>query len=62
MDLIFLIVGIFLIVTGAKRKDVNGNRTSGGITMLTIGIVITIIGTLIFSTSFIIGYNAASHH
>jgi len=39
-------IGIVLIVLGAKMKGPYGQRSGGGIAMLTIGIVIIIVGAI----------------
>jgi len=56
MDFILLLAGITFIVVGARRKDENGSRTGAGIAMLTIGIVMTIFGTIWFGTGFVIAF------
>lgn len=53
------IVGIVLIVVGAKSKDDSGQRSGGGIAMLSIGIVLTVIGAILFSLGFIGGFVAS---
>lgn len=56
MDILLLGIGIALIVFGAQRKDVNGERTGGGIAMMTIGVVITVFGAVLATLGFIIGF------
>ena len=59
MDLILLIIGIVLTVLGARMKDPSGQRSGGGIAMLTIGIVITVIGAIWFFLGFMVGFIAS---
>ena len=59
-DILFLIVGVAMILAGAKMKDASNQRTGGGIAVLTIGIVLLALGTLMLCWGFLVGYAGAT--
>lgn len=59
MDAVLLLIGIGLLVIGAKKRDDAGHRTGGGIAALVIGTVVTSIGAAIFTITFIVAFFVA---
>jgi len=59
MDIILVIVGVILVVLGAKKKEPDGSRSGGGLTMIIIGAVCLGIGMIFFITTFIIAFSSA---
>ena len=59
MDLLLVIAGVVFIVGGARFRTPEGQRAGAGIAMLTVGIVVTVIGTIWFMMGFIYGFALA---
>jgi hypothetical protein len=59
MDAIFLIIGVVLVIFGAKKKDADGTRSGGGLVMIIAGAVFLVLGLIIFIISFAAGASGA---
>lgn len=59
MDAVFLIVGVVLIVFGAKKKDPDGTRSGGGLVMIIAGGVLLALGLIFFIIGFAAGASGA---
>jgi len=59
MDAILLLIGIVLTVLGVKMKALSGQRSGRGISILTFGIVVIIVGTVWFLIGFRDGFSAS---
>lgn len=59
MDVIFIIIGVLLLIFGAKKKDPDGTRSGGGLVMIIAGAVFLVLGLIIFILGFVAGASGA---